>query len=320
MGSVNTVLGPIDSSELGVTLSHEHIAVGSAGMRGTYPQFFDRETVIWDAVSALKEAHAEGVRSYIEPTTFDLGRDIEMMQEVSRQSGVHIVAATGSHQAIPRVFRAASADAIAPLFIKEIEEGIEDTGVKAGIIKSASDRGGVTELEATVLRAVARASKHTGVPVYTHTWSPDRVGEEQVRILQEEGVDLSRVYIGHSNDTRDVDYIIGLLKTGVWVGLDRFPGGRFPDVPLWQERTQIVKRLIDEGWGDRIMLGHDYSLPSGQPTPEMQDQRANYQPEGYSFISRHVLPYLKELGVADDDIFLIMVENPRRFLEGESAG
>ena len=316
MGTVNTVLGPVDASKLGVTLSHEHIATGSAGMHITYPQFFDRETVVRDAVSALKEAHAEGVRSYIEPTTFDLGRDIELMQEVSRLSGVHIVAATGSHQAIPRIFRTVSADAIAPLFIKEVEEGIEDTGVKAGIIKSASDRGGVTEMEETVLRAVARASKHTGAPVYTHTWSPDRVGEQQVRILQEEGVDMNRVYIGHSNDTRDVDYIIGLLKSGVWVGLDRFPGGRFPGVPLWQERTQIVKRLVDEGWGDRIMLGHDHSVPSGQPTPEMREQRANYQPEGYSFISRNVLPYLRELGTTEEDVNQIMVENPRRFLEG----
>jgi len=238
------------------------------------------------------------------------------MQEVSRLSGVHIVAATGSHQAIPRIFRTVSADAIAPLFIKEVEEGIEDTGVKAGIIKSASDRGGITELEETVLRAVAMASKHTGAPVYTHTWSPDRVGEQQVRILQEEGVDMNRVYIGHSNDTRDVDYIIGLLKSGVWVGLDRFPGGRFPGVPLWQERTQIVKRLVDEGWGDRIMLGHDHSVPSGQPTPEMREQRANYQPEGYSFISRNVLPYLRELGTTEEDVNQIMVENPRRFLEG----
>ena len=316
MGTVNTVLGPVDASKLGVTLSHEHIATGSAGMHITYPQFFDRETVVRDAVSALKEAHAEGVRSYIEPTTFDLGRDIELMQEVSRLSGVHIVAATGSHQAIPRIFRTVSADAIAPLFIKEVEEGIEGTGVKAGIIKSASDRGGITELEETVLRAVAMASKHTGAPVYTHTWSPDRVGEQQVRILQEEGVDMNRVYIGHSNDTRDVDYIIGLLKSGVWVGLDRFPGGRFPGVPLWQERTQIVKRLVDEGWGDRIMLGHDHSVPSGQPTPEMREQRANYQPEGYSFISRNVLPYLRELGTTEEDVNQIMVENPRRFLEG----
>jgi phosphotriesterase-related protein len=238
------------------------------------------------------------------------------MQEVSRQSGINIIAATGSHQSIPRPFANASPDAIAPLFIREIEEGIEGTGVKAGIIKSASDRGGMTPIEENVLRAVARASKHTGIPVYTHTWSPDRVGEQQIRVLEDEGVDLSRVYIGHSNDTSDVGYILGLLKKGVWVGLDRFPGGRYPGVPLWQERTEIIKRLIDEGYANRIMLGHDHSVPIGQPTPEMREQRQNYQPEGYSFISRRVLPYLKELGTTDQDINQIMVENPSNFLQG----
>ena len=316
MATVSTVLGPVDTSELGFTLSHEHLATGSAGMRHTYPEFFDREGTIEDAAAALKQAYDEGVRSYIDPTTFDLGRDIGMMQEVSRQSGVHIIPATGSHQAIPRVFRSASPDAIAPLYIREVEEGIEGTGVKAAIIKSASDRGGITEQEEVVLRAVARASKHTGAPVYTHTWSPDRVGEQQIRVLEEEGVDLERVYIGHSNDTHDIDYILGLLRKGVWVGLDRFPGGRYPGVPLWQERTEIVKRLVDEGWAHRIMLGHDHSVPRGQPTPEMREQRANYQPEGYSFISRRVLPYLRELGTSEEDIQTIMVDNPRRFLEG----
>lgn len=316
MATVSTVLGPVDTSELGFTLSHEHLATGSAGMRHTYPEFFDREGTIEDAAAALKQAYDEGVRSYIDPTTFDLGRDIGMMQEVSRQSGVHIIPATGSHQAIPRVFRSASPDAIAPLYIREVEEGIEGTGVKAAIIKSASDRGGMTEQEEVVLRAVARASKHTGAPVYTHTWSPDRVGEQQIRVLEEEGVDLERVYIGHSNDTHDIDYILGLLRKGVWVGLDRFPGGRYPGVPLWQERTEIVKRLVDEGWAHRIMLGHDHSVPRGQPTPEMREQRANYQPEGYSFISRRVLPYLRELGTSEEDIQTIMVDNPRRFLEG----
>ena len=254
MATVSTVLGPVDTSELGFTLSHEHLATGSAGMRHTYPEFFDREGTIEDAAAALKQAYDEGVRSYIDPTTFDLGRDIGMMQEVSRQSGVHIIPATGSHQAIPRVFRSASPDAIAPLYIREVEEGIEGTGVKAAIIKSASDRGGMTEQEVVVLRAVARASKHTGAPVYTHTWSPDRVGEQQIRVLEEEGVDLERVYIGHSNDTHDIDYILGLLRKGVWVGLDRFPGGRYPGVPLWQERTEIVKRLVlsqPNCWQDR---------------------------------------------------------------------
>ena len=316
MATVNTVLGPIDAGELGITLSHEHIATGSAGMRHTYPEFFDRDGTLEDAVVAWQQAYDEGVRSYIDASTFDLGRDIGLMQEVSRRSGVHIIPATGSHQAIPRVFRSASPDAIAPLYIREVEEGIDGTGVKAGIIKSASDRGGMTELEEVVLRAVARASKHTGAPVYTHTWSPDRVGEQQIRVLEEEGVDLDRVYIGHSNDTRDVDYILGLLNKGVWVGLDRFPGGRYPGVPLWEERTEIVKRLLDAGWAHKIMLGHDHSVPRGQPTPEMREQRQSYQPEGYSFISRHVLPHLRELGATEADIQHIMVDNPRRFLAG----
>lgn len=316
MTLINTVLGPIEGSELGFTLSHEHIATGAAGIHQTYPEFFDREGTVEDAVAALKQAYDEGVRSYIDPTTFDIGRDIALMQEVSQKSGVHIVPTTGSHQAIPRSFMQASSDAIAAVYIREIEVGIEGTGVKAGIIKSASDRGGVTELEEKVLRAVARASKHTGTPVYTHTWSPDRVGEQQISILEDEGVDLSRVYIGHSNDTRDVDYIVGLLKKGVWVGLDRFPGGRYPDVPLWQERTEIIKKLLDDGWGQRIMLGHDHSIPKSQPTPETQEARRQYQPEGYSFISRHVLPYLRELGSSESDIQGMMVDNPRRFLEG----
>lgn len=316
MPQVSTVLGPVYTVELGFTLSHEHIATGSAGMRQTYPEFFDRQGTIEDAVAALKQAYDEGVRSFIDPTTFDLGRDIGMMQEVSRGSGVHIVPGTGSHRAIPGIFRSASPDAIAPLYIREIEEGIEGTGVKAAFIKSASDRGGMTEQEENVLRAVARASKHTGAPVYTHTWFPDRVGEQQIRVLEEEGVDLSRVYIGHSNDTNDVDYILGLLNKGVWVGLDRFPGGRYPGVPLWEERTEIVKRLIDAGWAHRIMLSHDHSVPRGQATPEMRELRANYQPEGYSFISRRVLPYLSELGATDEDIHRIMVDNPRHFFEG----
>ena len=128
-------------------------------MRQTYPECFDRQGTIEDAVVALKQAYDQGVRPIIDPTTFDLGRDIGMMQEVSRGSGVHIIPGTDSHQAIPRVFRTASPDAIAPLYIREIEGGIEGTGVKAEFIKSASDLGGMTEQEEIVLRAVARAGR-----------------------------------------------------------------------------------------------------------------------------------------------------------------
>ena len=315
MSQVNTVLGPIDSSELGFTLSHEHITLGAAGAAAAYPGFQDRQAIADAAAAALSEAYAGGVRAIIDVTTFDLGRDVALMQEVSRRSGVHAIPCTGNHLAVPRIFWGAPVDRVAALFIREITEGIENTGVKAGIIKVASDRGGVTENEEIVLRAAARASNATGTRISTHTWSPDRVGEQQTRILKEECVDLNRVYIGHSNDDIDLGYLTGLLEQGVWLGLDRYPGGRIPGTPKWEERTAVVKRLIDAGWAHRLMLSHDHSTPMVQPSPELRRERERFNPDGYLFITRNVLPRLRELGAADADIQAMMVDNPRRFFE-----
>jgi phosphotriesterase-related protein len=316
MPPVNTVLGPVEPSHLGFTLSHEHVATNAAGIRHTYPEFIDRPGIIEQAVVALKEAYNEGVRTIVDVSTFDLGRDIGMIEEVSRLSGVQIVAATGNHLAVPRPFGDVSPDVIAPFYVREIEEGIEGTGIKAGIIKVASDRGGVTPPQEIILRAAARAHQRTGIPISTHTWSPDRVGEQQVRILQEEGVDLNRVYIGHSNDDTDLDYLLGLLDKGVWLGMDRYPGGRVPGTPNWEQRTEIVKQLIDVGYSHRIMLSHDYSVPKARYGAAVQEERRRANPDGYNFITRWVLPRLKELGTSDEDIHKMMVENPRRFFEG----
>jgi phosphotriesterase-related protein len=316
MPPVKTVLGPVEPSHLVFTLSHEHVATNAAGIRHTYPEFIDRPGIIEQAVVALKEAYNEGVRTIVDVSTFDLGRDIGMIEEVSRLSGVQIVAATGNHLAVPRPFGDVSPDVIAPFYVREIEEGIEGTGIKAGIIKVASDRGGVTPPQEIILRAAARAHQRTGIPISTHTWSPDRVGEQQVRILQEEGVDLNRVYIGHSNDDTDLDYLLGLLDKGVWLGMDRYPGGRVPGTPNWDQRTEIVKQLIDAGYSHRIMLSHDYSVPKARYGAAVQEERRRANPDGYNFITRRVLPRLKELGTSDEDIHKMMVENPRRFFEG----
>ena len=315
MSQVNTVLGPVDTADLGFTLSHEHVTLGAAGAAATYPGFQDRQHIADSATAALAEAYEGGVRTIIDVTTFDLGRDVSMMVEVSQRTGVHVIPCTGNHLAVPRIFWGAPVDRVAERFIKEIEEGIEDSGVKAGIIKVASDRGGVTPNEETVLRAAARACNATGTRISTHTWSPDRVGEQQVRILKEEGVDLNRVYVGHSNDDTDVGYLTGLLEEGVWLGLDRYPGGRTPETPTWDVRTAVVKQLVDAGWAHRLMLSHDHSTPAVQPSEELRQEREQFNPDGYLFITRNVLPRLLELGATDADVQAIMVDNPRRFFE-----
>ncbi len=318
MPALETVLGPIDADDLGFTLSHEHVGTNAAGLRHTYPEIIDREGIIEQSTAALREAYDEAaLRTIIDVSTFDLGRDIEMIAQVARQSGVNIVVATGNHLAVPRPFGDVSPDVIAPLYVREIEQGIEDTGVKAAVIKVASDRGGITPPQEVVLRAAARAHLATGAPISTHTWSPDRVGEQQVAILKEEGVDLNRVYIGHSNDDTDLDYLLGLLDKGVWLGLDRYPGGRVPGTPNWEGRTELAKKLMDAGFTQRIMLSHDYSVPKARHGAAVQEERRKANPDGYNFIPRQVLPRLRELGAAELDIHQLMVINPRKFFAGE---
>ena len=316
MATINSVLGPMETSDMGFTLAHEHVLVTSAGIQHVYPEFIDREGTINKAVTEFKQAYSEGLRTIVDVTTIDLGRDIRMLEQVSRESGINIICATGTWRDIPRVFWSATPDMIAPLYIREIEEGIEGTGIKAAIIKVANDVGGVTPEGEIVLRAAARAQKATGVPISTHTWAPERVGEQQVRIFEDEGVDLNRVYVGHSNDTTDTGYLIGLLEKGVWIGLDRYPGGRMPGTPDWEGRTDTIKKLIDAGFGHRIMLGHDWSVTLSIASLQIQEDRQRYNPDGYLFITRRVLPRLRELGATEEQITQIMVDNPRRFFEG----
>jgi len=315
---INSVRGPLDTKDMGFTLPHEHVLVSSAGLQHTYPEFINRKAILGKAVKDLGEAFKQGVGTIVDVTTHDLGRDIRLLEEVSRRTGVHIVACTGTWRDIPRAFWSADPDWVAPLYVREIEEGMEGTGIKAGIIKVANDEGGVTAEGEIVLRAAARAQKATGVPISTHTWAPERVGEQQIRIFEDEGVDLNRVYVGHSNDTTDVDYLMGLLKKGVWVGLDRYPGGYHPGTPKWEERTAVVKRLVDAGYASRIMLSHDWSIIlDDDRTPASRRERLRDNPDGYLFIHRRVLPRLKKLGVSEEAVHQIMVDNPRRFFEGD---
>jgi len=133
MTVINSVLGPLETSELGFTLTHEHVWQSAAGINNTYPEFFDRADVIERAVSLLTEARNEGVQTIVDVTTLDLGRDIRLTEDVSRRTGVNVIAATGFWVDIPRIFWEADPTEVAQLFIKEIQEGIEDTGIKAGI-------------------------------------------------------------------------------------------------------------------------------------------------------------------------------------------
>ena len=185
-----------------------------------------------------------------------------------RASGVNVVVATGIWRDVPRSFWERSIDRIADIFVREIEVGIGETGIKAGVIKVANDAEGVTPEAERVLRGAARALKRTGCPISTHHWAPAEVGRRQVEIFLDEGAPMDRICIGHSADTTDVEYLVSLLETGVYLSMDRYPGaeGR----PDWRERNATVKALVDRGWAHRLMLGHDYA-----PAPVSARHRAD---------------------------------------------
>ena len=315
MADVNTVMGTIDASELGFTLMHEHVVTSSAGIPHTFPELIDRERTIDTAIERLREARMEGVQSYVDVTTMDLGRDVTVLRDVAQRSEVHIIAATGIWLDIPRFIARVTPDQLASVFTREIEVGIEGTGIKAGVIKVATSEEGVTPANEIVLRAAARTSRQTGVPISTHTAALAQVGNDQIAIFEDEGVDLRKVYIGHSNDTADLEYLAGLASKGCLLGMDHFPGGLGGSLN-WEERVEVIRQLIDMGLADNISLSHDDAL-SYIGTPEEAEVRRAYNPDGISFISRKVLPRLRALGVGDEAITTMTVGVPRRYFAAQ---
>ena len=315
MATVNSVLGPLDTADLGFTLPHEHVVVATAGIRQTFPELYgDFDRLAEQSVLTLKEAREGGVRTIIDLSTMDLGRDVSFLAEMSRRSGVQIIAATGIWRDIPRSLWTRSPDEVAALFVRELSVGIEGTGIKAGIIKVANDMEGVTKEGEIILRAAARAAKQTGVRISTHTYAPGRVGEQQVAIFEDEGFDLNRVYVGHSNDTNDLDYLLGLVRKGVWLGLDRH-GGMAPIGPDAEGRAQLLAALIKEGVGDRLMVSHDWGVLLAFRTSDPLASRV-YNPDAWLYATRKLYPRVLELGVTQAQIDLLNNDNPRRFLGG----
>lgn len=309
---VETVLGPRDSSRLGATLSHEHVLV-SFGDHLHYPWLFDWERTEHRVIRELKEAKAGGIDTLIDLTTPDLGRDVAFVREVAEASGMNIIVATGIWRDIPRSFWSRDPDEIADIFVREIEIGIGSTNIRAGVIKVANDVGGVTPEGERVLRAAARALKRTGCPISTHQWAPERVGARQVEIFREEGAPLDRICIGHSADTTDVDYLESLLRSGVYLSMDRYPGA--PGRPDWRQRNQTLRALIERGWADRLMVGHDYAP---LPVRVGEENTASTSPTRYLFLRTVALPALVSEGVDPDIVEGLLHEVPKRFLTGEA--
>jgi len=214
-----------------------------------------------------------------------------------------------------RYFSVHGVDVVVDLFIRDITQGIGTSGVKAAIIKCATDTAGVTPVIENILRAAARAQKATGVPISTHTWAAGRSGEAQQAIFAQEGVDLRRVIIGHSGDTDDLTYLRGLMARGSTIGMDRFGLDHFlPTV----KRIEVVAQLCAEGYARQMVLSHDANCWSDMQSEE--DKRRMRPHWHYNHISDDILPALRAAGVTEEHIAQMLVHNPRVIFEARNGG
>jgi len=310
MTTVETARGPVETAQLGPTLMHEHVVTRSPGVQENWPHLWDRNSILDIAERKLSELHRRGIRSLVDLTTVDLGRDIDLIAAVARRSPVHIIVATGVWWMPQRYFGAHGVDAVAELFVRDITQGIANSGVKAAIIKCATDTAGVTPVIDNVLRASARAQKATGVPISTHTWAAGRTGEMQQAIFAQEGVDLSRVIIGHSGDSEDLGYLRGMMERGSTIGMDRFGLENF--LPT-AKRVEVVARLCAEGYAGQMVLSHDANCWNDMLSEE--GKRKTRPLWHYNHISDDILPALRKAGVSEDQIDQMLVRNPRAIFE-----
>src|SRR5918998_1262951 len=317
MATVETVHGPVDLEELGLTLIHEHFRATDEAMRFQFPHLYDEDAEWAGALKDATAVKAHGVRTVVEPSAMFLHRDARFSKRVADESGLNVILATGvyTYDHLPQSLMNRNEDQIAEIYAHEIENGIQGTGIKAAFIKCAADEPGMTPNVEKMHRAAARASRQTGRPIMAHSRPASGTGIEQMRIFSEEGVDASKVQVAHTGDTDDLDYIERLLDTGCSIGMDRYGLDIF--LPT-EQRQKTVLALLEKGHADRMFLSQDYCSTIDWFPLEVQDYlKANEVPDwSMTFLFERVIPELTERGMTDEQLEQMMVENPKRWLGG----
>jgi phosphotriesterase-related protein len=322
--TLNTARGAIDTADLGVTLMHEHVFIMTTEIMQNYPEGWgDGARREADAIERLNELKSRGVDTIVDLTVIGLGRYLPRIARIAAATELNIVVATGlyTYNDLPMYFHylgpggaLGGPEIMTEMFVRDIEHGIAETGIKASILKCATDEPGVTPGVERVLRAVAGAHRQTGVPISTHTHAESRRGLEQQRIFAEEGVDLSRVVIGHSGDTTDIAYLEELIAAGSYIGMDRFGVDVFLST---EDRVKTVATMCERGHADRMVLSHDASCYfDALPEETLPIALPNWH---YLHIHNDVIPALKQRGVTDEQLTMMLVDNPRRIFSTQGG-
>jgi predicted metal-dependent phosphotriesterase family hydrolase len=309
VGYVQTVLGPIDPSDLGFTLPHEHTqtALWHIESRWDYWQLTRDEPVI---LAELERFRAAGGASLVDVTLPGIGRDPDWLVGIAKASGLNIVMGSGwyrtAHYPVEALIDRRTVDDLADELVREATQGVGEQGVRPGIIgEIGTDKPWVSPAEERVHRAAARAALRTGRSITTHAVM-STVGLAQLKILEEEGLDPQRVVVGHADSYPVLDHYLEVISRGASLEFD-FLGMSFTPIERHGEDRliELLLELLGRGHADRVLLSQDVCHDS---------QLKRYAGHGYVYLAETFLPRLRAAGVSDAEIDTMTVANPRRLL------
>jgi phosphotriesterase-related protein len=302
---VNTVLGPLEPEQMGFTQPHEHLLLDYYEF---YPDHNTRLDSIEIAVEELKLYKKAGGCTIVDPTNIGMRRNIRGVQEIARATGVNIIAGCGWYIEVshPDYIREKNVNELADMIVSELTEGIDGTGIRAGIIGeiAAESQYYISPAEERIFRAACRAHTQTRAAITTHALF-GTVGLAQIELIKDEGVELSRVIIGHLDTCMDMEYHLKIAESGAYLQYDTC--GRWDLYPD-EMRVKFLKELVAKGYLERIVISSDVFRRSHLHT---------FRGNGYDYILTHFVPMLKEAGFTNEEIEMITVFNPRRVICGE---
>ncbi len=335
-GLAQTVLGAIDPSELGPTTTHEHlyidfsfmyrppqdaltdladapIAMGNLGWIRHNHYSNHANLQLMDVDTAISEAALYknvGGGTIVDVTTIGIGRNATALERISREAGVHVVMGAGFYvdAVLPDDMHERTMDIVAQRIIDDIRNGVDGTGIKAGIIGEIGCSWPLTDNERLSLRASALAQQETGAAISIHPGRHPDAPAEILQVLADGGADIERVVIGHLDRTIfDMERLRAVAASGCYLEWDLFgsEGSYYPladlDMPSDAQRLDYIKRMCDEGYAGKIVIGQDICT---------NHRLARYGGHGYGHILENIVPRMRRKGFAEDDIDAITVRNP----------
>jgi phosphotriesterase-related protein len=304
------VLGDIMPSELGVTAAHEHLWCDQRlGRASDFPSHGEK-MVLRDPDLVVAEAghfRAAGGKAIVEVTVHGWGRDVAVLADISRRTGLHVVATSGFYVEAchPEFVRASSCEALVEFLVGEIAQGADGSTIRAGLLKASVSGARIEGEEEKCTRAVARAHLRTGAAITTHTSASARfhieggnAGTMFLDLFEAEGVDLSRVIIGHCDENADLRQLEALLARGAYVQFDVIGKEHWL---LDATRADLLAALLARGHGERLLLSSDRNRIS-----ELKVSGG----KGYDHVLREFVPLLRKRGADAAQIHCLLVSNP----------